>query len=624
MVATMALYYRIQNNQIILSGDTYAVRDQIKTLGGRYIGQTKSWLLPDNEAIRAQVEKMGARDSLSGSNSVLNENNTKNGIGANSGTMNAGWDATAPLSYRPDNDRPEPSTLPQGESLSVRQLMDQIQASIQRRFSAPVWIIGEIQNLGFRPKGVFLSLAEPKDAASMTSSMSINATIWSNAIQSFLELHGKETMEALLVDGMKVRVLCSIGLYRDRGSISLSIIGIDPSYTKGAMALAREELLRELRKSGLAYKNSATFLTAFPLKIGLISAEGSRAKSDFLDQLHLYGYPGEVIFFAASMQGEALLTEVTLGIATLGSINCDLIILTRGGGSAGDLRWFDSPQIAHAIANCPIPVIAAIGHHEDQSIAEEICFHREKTPTAAADFIIHHLRKTTTRLDDAVGALSRTMDDRINDAERRYQYILARIQLATSERLMAARDQLFTLQNAVSGMCHTHMLNVTRALSTFATSLLVTGGSALAQHTRRLQISAGALATRMHTNQQAIAIRLQQAVNSLARMAYERLGLMHTLVAQKNAELHHTSQNRFMFFTHSINMLESVLNAQDPRSLLRKGFTQIKSVAGVITKISSVKRGEKLTARLIDGFLQLTVDDVISSQKGIPPHKKDS
>ena len=577
MVAAVTLYYRSQNNQIILSGDTYALRDHIKTLGGRFIGQTKSWLLPDTIAVRAQIAKWGGIDPQGAAPLSSPERQVGRWDGEN-GESPLPEAAPAVLLEEPGVQAGQP-LVSSAESLSVKQLVDRVQALVQRAFAQPVWIIGEIQNMGVRPKGIFLSLAEAKDGVALTSTVSVNATIWSNAVQSLLVTHGKETLAALLVDGMKVRVLCSVGFYRDRGSISLNIMAIDPSYTKGAMALAREELLRELRKSGLATKNAATPLAAFPLKIGLISAEGSRAKSDFLDQLQLYGYPGKVVFYAAQMQGEALLVEVTGGISTLCAMCCDLIVLTRGGGSTADLRWFDSPQIAYAIAASPIPIIAAIGHHDDRSVAEEISFRQEKTPTAAADFIIHHLRKTDMRLDEAIKSMSRTMDERINDARQRSQYMLAQMQLCVSQRLMAARDRLFKLQSAVGGLCHTHVLQATRALSTLATALLV-------------------------------------AANA-------RLALRHADAARQGFALYHACQQRLLHFSHYFEVIDNLLGAHDPRTLLRRGFTQLKGKGGILKSVAAVVPGERLTARLIDGSLVLLVSQIMENDQPDPQNNKD-
>ena len=114
----------------------------------------------------------------------------------------------------------------------------------------------------------------------------------------------------------------------------------------------------------------------------------------------------------------------------------DLIVITRGGGSAADLRWFDSPEIAYAIAACPIPVIAAIGHHDDFCVTEEICFERRKTPTAAADFVVEQFSATLAKLDKAAMILKNLQDRSIDRAEEMLQTLTDRLSKHTNQSLM--------------------------------------------------------------------------------------------------------------------------------------------------------------------------------------------
>ena len=221
-------------------------------------------------------------------------------------------------------------------------------------------------------------------------------------------------LKELFADGIKVRCLCRVTLYKDRGQISLSLEDVDPAFTKGELALARERLIKELRAKGLDRKNKELTLSAFPLRIGLISAEGSRAESDFLHQLESGGYPGTILYISAKMQGDKVPVEVTNAINQLIKKEVDAIIITRGGGSAADLRWFDASEIAYAIAKSPVPIIAAIGHHDDICVAEEICYLRQKTPTAAAQFVLDWFLGTRDRItelaDRIIDSVSRRLD----------------------------------------------------------------------------------------------------------------------------------------------------------------------------------------------------------------------
>ena len=170
-------------------------------------------------------------------------------------------------------------------------------------------------------------------------------------------------------------------------------------------------------------------LARVPQCIGLITASGSRAYGDFCDQLHALQVPVQVVFRPTPMQGEDVLKEVPRAIKALSA--CDVIVITRGGGSASDLRWFDSAEVAAGIVAARVPIVAAIGHHEDLCVAEEISFMRQKTPTAAADYI--------ASLFDELEALCQSLHTDLTTAlQQGWQSTQERFMLASSHLSRAA------------------------------------------------------------------------------------------------------------------------------------------------------------------------------------------
>ena len=127
------------------------------------------------------------------------------------------------------------------------------------------------------------------------------------------------------------------------------------------------------------------------------------------------------------MQGERVVPEVRKAIEKLVAHGCDLIVITRGGGSAADLRWFDASEIAYAIVECPTPVICAIGHHDDVCVAEEVSYMRQKTPTAAAEYILAIFSQTRDKIDSLARKLAALLAEKAAE--------LAELQSALSERL---------------------------------------------------------------------------------------------------------------------------------------------------------------------------------------------
>jgi exodeoxyribonuclease VII large subunit len=147
------------------------------------------------------------------------------------------------------------------------------------------------------------------------------------------------------------------------------------------------------------------------MRIALLTAAGSRAQTDFLDELKMPHLSFRITLFDCHMQGEHVEGDICNALAEV-SRNCnafDCVVITRGGGSRLDLRWFDNLEIAKAIAYFPLPVLTAIGHFEDVSIADEVASIAEKTPTGAARFlaqaVAHQFERQLARLERASGAV---------------------------------------------------------------------------------------------------------------------------------------------------------------------------------------------------------------------------
>lgn len=452
----MSIYYHVTNGTIIITGRTFQYREHIKAVGARFNGVEKNWFLALDDA---NLEKVKELCSLAGG-------------GATNEAIETAKQPTPALTRvtidetdeRIDDGEADVSALRSPGDLTVSELMDRLQHVVAISYPRPVWIIGEIQNLAIKNGVAFFNLAEAKGDAGEGATVTIRASIWKNSLRDLRVRHGEAKIDEVLQEGLKIRCLVSVGLFKDRGHISLAVQDIDPIFTKGALALAREALLRELRSKGLDRANKSLTMSKFPFRIGLVSADGSRAQGDFLDQLKEYGFCGEVVFFPATMQGDGTPIQVQKAVETLTAFGCDAIAITRGGGSAADLRWFDDHRLVYALVSCPVPLIIAVGHHDDTCVAEEIAFRREKTPTAAADFIVSVFAETRQNIDAMAAQMAFGLErfatvyaDRLSDlgeklgaaterafARRRESILNLSWQLAAgSERLMmAAREKL--------------------------------------------------------------------------------------------------------------------------------------------------------------------------------------
>ena len=539
----MSIYFEHSEQFILIQGQTYPHRSAIKSLGATFCGQRKLWQIRYSRENLARVKELCANlDGKAPSSEKNIPDNTE--------------------SYsNPGEDRAAPGKR---ESYTIAEVMSYAASVINQGFPSSIWIIGEIQNLQQRREVLYFDFAEADSGGSGKGTVTIKATIWKSNFERICKHHGKQKIEEVLQDGMKIRCLCQVSLYKGRGQLSLNVLNIDPKYTKGALALAREALLSELRLKGLDKKNKNLKLPAMPLKIGLLSAPGSRALSDFTHQLKEGRYPGELIFLPCSMQGEKVCKDVVNGIAALNSQQCDLIVLTRGGGSAADLRWFDMPELAYAVAHSTVPIVAAIGHHDDFCVAEEICFNRQKTPTAAADFIVNLFTRLNFQLDQWMAFFhSQTQKSLRSVLEIRHR-LKEKLSFSWQNQINKSRQNIMELNHGFN--------NVVKCTLDDWEGELSKRGDALAR---------------------------------LAKddLQHKLMNIEQTLVPK----LKMNAQAKMHQLSLEVEKLSSKIHAKDPSPWMQRGFTILESNNNKINSIAQLEIDDKVHARLLDGLVELRV-----------------
>ena len=443
----MAVFFKIENNFIVFFGDTFNHRPAIKSLGARWNGTDKTWILSDTPEAREQAAQIARPMPGSADTRKNNDADTRK-----KNDTDAATSQSPPLKNSPAINM-DPSM-----GVSVSQLMAEADKIISQGFPTPAWVIGEIQSISRRGGGtLYFDFADAKTGAHQTATVTIKCNVWQSNMSWLEKRHGKEKIESVFQDGNHLRALVQVKLYKDRGQLSLTIEDIDPTFTQGALALARAELLKKLRASGLDRKNKSLSVPAFPFKVALITAQDSRAHSDFTHQLTAGGeFPGELIFIPCPMQGDNVPRDVTKSIKRACEAGADLIVLSRGGGSAADLRWFDGEEIALAIAHAEVPVIAAIGHHDDHSVAEDVAHTREKTPTAAAERVLEIFRDTRRVINERAHSLAVILDREVSRFEKTQSDLRERLTSATEAFFARHRERLgfllLSLQRSFDGV----------------------------------------------------------------------------------------------------------------------------------------------------------------------------
>jgi len=277
--------------------------------------------------------------------------------------------------------------------LTLSQLNTLIGEEVQNAFPDTYWVIAETSDVRLNKNGhCYLEFIEkrPTDGSIIAKA---RGYIWSNVFGLLRPYFETKTGQAF-VSGIKVLVKVSVEFHPLYG-YGLNIYDIDPTYTLGDMQRHRQEILDRLEEEGVLSLNKELEMPLLPQRIAVISSPTAAGYEDFLD--HLLNNPSGVVFyphlFPAIMQGEQTESSV---IAALDAIfeyrnRFDVVVILRGGGSTSDLSSFDTYDLAAHCAQFPLPIITGIGHERDDTVLDFVAYHRAKTPTAVANYLIDEL-----------------------------------------------------------------------------------------------------------------------------------------------------------------------------------------------------------------------------------------
>ena len=417
----MNRFYYTCENKIILTGDTFSIKDDIKKAGGKWDANKKSWWLLENEISITIIKKLGFSLNSKISTGKTNELSE--------------FDHINSVSLSKENEH---------KTMGVAHFVLFIESIIKKNLSGKYWICGEISSFKTSNGHVFFDLLDKEEGnsnyLSSLKAASIPCIMWANK----KNLLDDKISKILFQDGTKIKILVSCDFRKEGARISAIIDDIDIQFTQGELALQRIAIVNELKKRGLYHKNKLLKLTEFPLKIALITAENSRAAADFLNELKLSNLSFQITLFDCNMQGEKTSENVSnaLRFISLNSNMFNCIIITRGGGSRLDLRWFDDLEISMQIALSNLPVITAVGHYDDISIADEVSFHSEKTPTAAARFLTVNISQTLNTFFSRIEKLSSVLLRRTSKEKEFLSSLEQRLSNSAKRRIESEKKHL--------------------------------------------------------------------------------------------------------------------------------------------------------------------------------------
>ena len=439
----------------------------------------------------------------------------------------------------------------------VRELVGQVRKLVEREW-ADVWVEGEISNFRPAPSGhVYFTL---KDAE----------------VQLPVVLFRRQ---ALLLrfrpeDGLHVLVRGRVSVYEQRGQMQLVAETMEP-VGAGSLQLAFEQLKARLKAEGLFDAERKRLLPAFPRTVGIVTSPTGAVIRDFLNIVARRHSGLNVLIFPVSVQGDSAPAEIEAALAELNASGLvDVIVIARGGGSLEDLAAFNSERVARAIASSGLPVVSAIGHETDFTIADFVADLRAPTPSAAAELITEAQHKIAEYLATQSNRLERAARFQLLQARQR----LTRLPVSRAESRLNALlhrqeqrldDFSFRIEAAVSEQLRQHQRNVADLTA------------AVLRHDPRQQLG----------------------------LARERLAACRTRLDRSLERLLHSS-------AATVGSLDARLHSLSPLAVLERGYALvIDAEGGLVRSTAQIAPGDKLTTRLSDGAFISRVESAASNQR---------
>ena len=317
------------------------------------------------------------------------------------------------------------------ETLTVGELCDVVAAAVDEAFPSEIWVRGAISGLSRSQNGhVYFDLIDPAEVGSATEHV-VPVALFSSSrhrVNAILRRSGNIRMH----DGVEIRIRGQVAYYPPQGRVQLVMSLIDPAFTVGQMAMARQALLDKLAAEDLLAANGRRTLPVAPLRVGLVTSEGSAAHADFAHELAASSYGFAVQIFDARVQGIDAVPSLVDSIERAGRADVDVVVVVRGGGARTDLAAFDSERVARAIARCERAVLVGVGHEVDRSVADEVAHTSAKTPTAAAALLVDTVARFDADVEQAAARLSTLADARLETATSRLATNGRRLELAAT------------------------------------------------------------------------------------------------------------------------------------------------------------------------------------------------
>ena len=443
--------------------------------------------------------------------------------------------------------------MPTDPAITVSELNRRARALLEQGI-ARLWVEGEISNMARPASGhIYFSLKDEK--AQIRGA-------WFRQRQRGPAIGFK--------NGDKVLAFGRVSLYEPRGDYQLIVEQLEPA-GEGVLKQRYEALKRKLLEEGLFDEALKQPLPALPERIGVITSPSGAAVRDIITVLGRRFPSVPVVIYPAAVQGDAAPAELIAALDTaVRRDECSVLIIGRGGGSLEDLWAFNDETLARAIAACPIPVVSAVGHEVDFTIADFVADVRAPTPSGAAEIVVPSQREWLQRISVLATRIGRIGERAVQDRSQQLDWLGKRLVAASpAATLNRQRDSL--REN--------------------------TGRLVAAMRHQLLELGSVSRDLRGDLLQQSPALAVQRSLSRLAALHQRLAGGAHDALANKE---------------HRVALLARALHGVSPLATLDRGYAIVLDAEGkALTDAASVRDGDTIQARLARGELVASVTKVI-------------
>ena len=444
---------------------------------------------------------------------------------------------------------------------TVAEVNTGVRALLEDAF-AEVWVEGEISNCRVWNTGhIYFTLKD--------SSAQLRSVMWRSAARA---------VKFKLEDGLHVIGHGRISVYEPKGEYQFVCDEMEPKGL-GALQLALEQLKKKLQAEGLLDPARKRPLPTLPRKIGIVTSLDGAALRDIIKVLGRRYPNAHLVISPTRVQGEGAAAEIVSALGRVGRVEgVDVVIVGRGGGSIEDLWAFNEETVARAIAGCPVPVISAVGHETDVTLADFVADLRAPTPSAAAEVVVSAKNEFVAGIDRLSDRLTAAAERRIQAGRHALQRIEARPAFAGFAGRLALRGR--------------HVAEVGGALEGAARGLVAA----------RLR--------RYHG--------LRQRLDALDLR--RTIARVQTSLAQVSGRLTAAAVGRYHRSDGSFRSLAARLEALSPLAVLGRGYAVCwdGDRRTIVTDAGRVAPGSRVRVTLHQGELACTVDDRVVGELPAP------